>query len=167
MADLPSTPADGNVKVVLAPTIVNPLAPAVAELTSAIDISLYLTSDGFTPGLSEQVIADERLASTATYEQPGRSSRTLDVIYIDNTNAANQATDNEAKDTLIPGESQYLVVRRGKAWDTAFATGDKVSVWPIKAGQYSDLPPEANSVLKTAQKLFVTGEVVDGVVAGA
>lgn len=165
MAELPSTPADGNVKVVLVPTITDAAAPSVAELTAATDLSLYLTSDGFTPGLSEQTVADERLASTATYEQPGRSSRTLDVTYIDNTNSANADTDNEAKDTLVPGSTHYLVVRRGKAWDAAFATGDKVQVWPVKAGQYADQPPEANSVLRTSQKLFVTGEVVTGTVA--
>lgn len=159
MAELPAVPADGNVKVVLVTTIANTAAPTVTELNAGttVDISCYLTSDGFTPSLSEQVIADERLCSTSTYEQPGRHQRSLDVVYIDNTNTAE---DNEAKETLVPGTAQYLVVRRGIAFDTTFAaTTQKVSVWPIKPGQYSDLPPEANSVLKTAQKLFVTGEV--------
>lgn len=162
MADIPSTPADGNVKVLIVPTIADPAAPKLTELNavSAVDISCYLTSDGFTPSLSEQAIADERLCSTQTFEQPGRSSRGLDVVYIDNTNSANAATDNKAKSTLIPGSSAYLVVRRGLPFDAALAaTTQKVSVWPIKPGQYSDLPPEANSVLKTAQKLFVTGPV--------
>jgi hypothetical protein len=167
MAELPAVPADGNVKVVLVTTIADTAAPTVAELNAvtSVDISCYLTSDGFTPSLNEQVIADERLCSTATYEQPGRSQRSLDVVYIDNTNTAE---DNDAKDTLVPGVAQYLVVRRGIAFDTTFvATTQKVSVWPIKPGQYSDLPPEANSVLKTAQKLFVTGEVTVDVAVAA
>lgn len=169
MAELPSTPADGNVKTVLVTALVDPAAPTVTELNAGtvVDISCYLTSDGFSPSLNEQTISDERLCSTATFEQPGRYSRSLDVIYIDNSNTAE---DNDAKETLVPGTAMYLVVRRGIAFDDTFvATTQKVSVWPIKPGQYSDLPPEANSVLKTAQKLFVTGEVqIDvAVAAGA
>jgi len=162
MAELPAVPADGNVKVVLVAAIADPAEPSPTELNGGVDISCYLTSDGFTPSLNEQTISDERLCSTATYEQPGRAQRSLDVVYIDNTNTAE---DNEAKETLVPGTAMYLVVRRGIAFGTTFAaTTQKVSVWPIKAGQYSDLPPEANSVLKTAQKLFVTGEVHTDVV---
>jgi hypothetical protein len=167
MVDLPSTPADGNMSVLLVPAIANPAAPTVAELTAAgvVDISCYLTSDGYTPGLDEQVISDERLCSTQVYEQPGRFTRSLVTIYIDNTNAPNAGTDNKAKGTLVPGSTHSLVVRRGIAFDAAYAAGQTVTVSPIKAGQYNDLPPEANSVLKTSQKQFITGETVTGTVA--
>lgn len=166
MADIPSTPADGNVKVAFVPAIANTSAPTVAELTgaSAIDLSCYLSADGFTPGLDEAVISDDRLCDTETFEQPGRSSRTLQVTYIDNSNTDD---DNEAYETLVPGSTGYIVVRRGKAYDGAFAATDKVDVWPVKAGKYSDLPPEANSVLKVTQKLFVTGRVQDRVAVAA
>lgn len=158
MADILSTPADGNVKVAFVPTIANTSAPTVTELTgaSAVDLSCYLTADGFTPGLDEAVISDDRLCDTETFEQPGRSSRTLQVTYIDNSN-----TDevNDAYEALTPGSTGYVVVRRGKAYDNAFAADDKVDVWPVKCGQQNDMPPEANSVLKVTQKLFVTGRV--------
>jgi hypothetical protein len=164
MVDIPSTPADGNMSVLLAPAIANTAAPTVAELTAAgvVDISCYLTSDGYNPGLDPQVISDSRLCTTQEFEQPGRFTRSMDTTYIDNTNAP---TDNKAKDTLTPNSAHFLVVRRGIAFDTAYAAGQVVTVWPIKAGQYNDLPPEANSVLKTSQKQFVTGEVVYGTVA--
>lgn len=170
MANIPSTPADGNMSVLLVPEVADPAAPTVTELTAAgvVDISCYLTSDGYTPGLDEQVVNDERLCSTQVFEQPGRHSRTLDVIYIDNTNSPNATTDNEAKATLIPGSTHYLVVRTGLPFDDPYAADQEVEVTPIKAGQYRKQPPEANSVLKIAQKLFITGPVVTGtVVAGA
>lgn len=169
MADIPSTPADGNMSVLLVPEIADPAAPTVTELTATgvVDISCYLTSDGYTPGLDEQVVNDERLCSTQVFEQPGRHSRTLDVIYIDNTNSPNATTDNQAKETLIPGSTHYLVVRTGLPFDDPYAADQEVEVTPIKAGQYRKQPPEANSVLKIAQKLFITGPVVTGtVVAG-
>lgn len=168
MVDIPSTPADGNVSVIVVDAIADPTAPTVAELTAVgvVDISCYLTSDGYTPSLDEQVVADERLCSTQVYEQPGRFTRSLDTIYIDNTNSPNEATDNEAKDTLVPGSTHFLVVRRGIAFDAAYAAAQKVWVTPIKCGQYQDQPPEANSVLKTAQKQFITGNSVLATVAG-
>jgi hypothetical protein len=159
MPDIPSTPADGNVKVMWVTAITNTSAPTALELNAASskDLSCHLTADGFTPGLDEQTITDTRLCETETFEQPGRTSRTLALQYIDNSNTA---LDNTAFSTLVPGTAGFLAVRRGKPYDTAFAAADKVDVWPVKAGKYSDLPPEANSVLKVAQKMFVTGRVI-------
>lgn len=158
MTDIPAVPADGNVLALLVTTIADTANPTVDELTAltVVDISCYLTSDGLNPSLSEQTISDERLCSTATYEQPGRSQRSLSVTYIDNTNTGDA---NDCKETLVPGTDLYLVLRRGIAYSTAVAASQVVSVWPITAGQYDDMPPEANSVLKTRQKLFVTGAV--------
>lgn len=158
MAEIPSTPADGNVAVWLVPAIADTTAPKLTEISASgsVDISCYLTSDGYTTSLDQQVISDERLCSTEVFEQPGRVTRGLDVIYIDNTNSPNETTANKAKETLVPGSVHYVVVRRGVAFDEPFAVGQKVTVTPVKAGQYNDMPPEANSVLKTGQKLFIT-----------
>lgn len=166
MADLPSTPADGNVKVVWVPTIADPDAPTVSEVTGAgaEDVSCYLTGAGWNPGLSEQTVTDERLCSTETFEQVGRSQRTLTIQYIDNPTSA---TDNVAFETFVPGTTGYFVVRRGESYDTELASADVVDVWPVAAGQYSPLPPEANSVLKVDQKMFVTGAVRIGVAVAA
>jgi hypothetical protein len=162
MADIPSTPADGNTLVKLVTAIADTSAPKVAtelNAASSVDISCYLTASGWKPSLSEQVVTDERLCSTQTYEQKGRSQRGLDAEYIDNTNSPNAATFNKAKDTLVPGTPMYVVVRTGLPYTTALAAGQKVTVYPITPGEYSELPPEANSVFKIAQKLFVTGQV--------
>lgn len=165
MALIPSTPADGNVAVWLVPAIADTTKPKLTEISAvtAVDISCYLTSDGYTTSLDQQVIADERLCSVETFEQPGRVTRSLSVVYIDNTNSPNSTTANKAKDTLKPGSVHYVVVRRGKAFDAPFAVGDKVTVTPVKAGEYDDMAPEANSVFKTGQKLFVTERTHTGV----
>lgn len=164
MASVPSTPADGMVKVVYVPTIADPSAPTSTELTgaSAKDISCYLTADGWTNGVDEQVITDDRMCSTQTFEQPGRYSENLTIKYIENPTSS---TDNVAAVTLVRGTVGYLVERRGVAYDTALAAADKVIVRPIKAGVQKHLAPEANSVLKIEQKVFITGAVVSATVA--
>lgn len=159
MTEIPSTPADGNTLVLLLPTFADPAAAKLTETASGVDISCYLTASGWKPSLAEQVTVDERLCSTETYEQPGRSTNSLEVEYIDNTNSENDATFNVAKETLVPHAPQFVLIRTGKPYATPLAVGDKVKIYPIKAGQYNELPPEANSVLKIGQKLFVTGPV--------
>ena len=159
MTEIPSTPADGNALVLLVSTFAGTDAPKVTETASAVDISCYLTASGWKPSLAEQVTTDERLCSTETYEQPGRSTNSLEIEYIDNTNSENDTEFNKAKDTLVPRAPQFILTRTGKPYATPLAVGDKVKIYPIKPGQYNELPPEANSVLKIGQKLFVTGPV--------
>lgn len=156
---IPSTNADGNVKVLWVPAISNPAAPTVAELTAVgvKDLSCYLTSDGWTPGLDEATISDDRLCDTQTYEKPGRSSRSLALKYIENPT---DPTNDVAFVTLVPGSTGNFVIRKGLPYTTAIAAAQKVDVWPVQLGQQDSQPPEANSVLKAAQKAFVTGPVL-------
>lgn len=159
-----SVPADGNLKVAWVPTIADTAAPTATELTGAstIDLSCYLTPDGFTPGGDEQVVADDRLCSTQSFEQPGRFTDTLDVIYVHG-----DTDDNAAYETLKHHTSGYIVARWAKPYDAAFASADVVDVYPVTCGKQNKQPPEANSVLRCAQKLFVTGAVQRDVAVGA
>jgi len=169
MAEIPSTPADGNVLVLLVPAIADTSAPKLTEMSGSgvVDISCYLTGSGLKPSNSTATINDDRLCSREVYELPGRATNSLEVEYIDNTNAPNSTTDNKAKDTLVPRSRQYLVIRRGKAYETPLAVGDKVTIYPIMADDYNEMAPEANSVLKIGQKLFVTGPTKKSVALAA
>lgn len=161
MADIPSTPSDGNVKTVLVSAIADTSVPKITELNavSAVDVSCYLTPDGFALTVDQATIADERLCSTETFGQPGRKTYGLTLTGIDNTNSDNEDDSNELVDTLVEGASLYLVRRRGKPFDEDFATGDKVTVIPFKPGVKQDVAPEANSVIRSTWTSFVTGTV--------
>jgi hypothetical protein len=161
MADIPSTPSDGNVATWLVPAIANTEAPTVAELTGAgvVDISCYLTPDGFALTVDQATITDERLCSTETYGKPGRKTYGLTLTGIDNTNSPDEDTANELVDTLVEGAGQYLVRRRGIAFDTPAAAGQKVTVIPFQPGVKQDVAPEANSVIRSTWTSFVTGSV--------
>lgn len=170
MADIPSTPADGNIKTVLVTTLADTGAPKLTELTggTVTDISCYLTPGGFALTTDQATITDERECSTEVFGQPGRKTYSLALTGIDNTNSANEGDSNELVDALVEGQQVYAVRRRGKAFDEAFATGDKVTVIPFKAGVKSEVAAEANSVLRSVWASFITGgvEVDVAVVAG-
>ncbi|MGW8565655.1 phage tail tube protein [Isoptericola sp. NPDC055881] len=169
MVDIPSTPFDGNMAVWLVPAIANPAAPTVAEITAGVDISCYLTPDGYAPTADQATITDDRLCSRETYGQPGRKTRGLTLTGIDNTNSVHETEFNELVDTLVEGTEMYVVRRRGLPYETAIAASQKVSVLPIKPGMKQDVAPEANSVTRSTWPTFVTGQGHDDVevVAGA
>jgi len=168
MADIPSTPSDGNVATWLVPSIADPKAPKLSEITAGTDVSCYLTPDGFALTVDQATITDERLCSTESFGQPGRKTYSLTLQGIDNTNSANEATHNELVDTLVEGTNMFLVRRRGVPFDDAFAAGDKVTVIPFKPGVKQDVAPEANSVIRSSWTGFVSGSVqVEVAVAAA
>lgn len=162
MADVPSTPSDGNVKIAVVTTIADPEEPTVAELTAGtvVDISCYLTGDGWAPGGSQNTVEDRRLCSVQIYGTPGTASYSLELTYIENPQSS---TDNDAFDALDPGTLVYIVERRGIAYDTAFAAGQKVTVHPVRPGIHRQLPPEQDSQLKVAQTMFYAGDKLTNV----
>lgn len=153
--------SDGAVKVVWVPTLADPSAPTLTEVTAAtaLDLSCFLTADGLTTGGDEQVITDERLCSKQTFEQPGRHTDTLSIKYVYNQQAAPAAADNEAFETLKHLTEGYIVQRWGDDYATAFAAGDVVDVVPVTCGKQMKMPPEANSKLKIEQRMFVRNAV--------
>lgn len=164
---LPSTPADGNMLVLLLPDVedLHAITLAEAKAASAVDISCYLAGGGYAPSLDEQVISDERLCDRQTREAPGRHSRGLDLTYIDNTNAVDAADINKAVEALIPGSRHVVFVRRGLPFETPVAAGQTYTAYRVTSGQYNEVPPESNSVLKVSQKQFVGGTAVRETVA--
>ncbi|WP_207760065.1 hypothetical protein [Bifidobacterium scaligerum] len=157
---VPSTPIDGKVKTVFVPALANPAAPTVTEMTadSVIDISCYLTGDGWALTTGQDSIDDDRECSTQTFQQPGRKTTdNTTVTVIDNTNTEIEADSNKAVEAMQEGATGYFVRRRGKDFDVAFAAGDKVSVFPVKFGEKQPVATEANSVIRSTIPFTVTG----------
>lgn len=167
MADVPSTPADGNIKTVLVPAIADINAPTVTELTATgvVDISCYLTPGGFAFTIEQATITDERECDTITRAKPGRKTPTLQLTGIDNTNSDNATTDNKMADALEENSHWFVVRRRGKAFDEPFAASDVVAVTEFDTGVGSEVAAEANSVLRSLWNTFVNAHEPKAVVA--
>ncbi|MEU4640827.1 hypothetical protein [Micromonospora sp. NPDC023814] len=153
-----SVPSDGTLRIDFVPTLADPAAPKVTELSAVgvQSLDVYITGDGWAPGGDQAVTADSRIASTQDFEQPGRKTKTLNVTYVHNPD---DPTNNEAYLTLAEGVTGYIVARYGVPRAQAYAAGDLVDVWPITAGEPMKQWNGANSVHTAAQKLFVTNQV--------
>ncbi|KUM31572.1 hypothetical protein AQ436_00070 [Arthrobacter sp. EpRS66] len=158
MAEIPSTPYDGNYKAVFVATLADLNAISAAAVTAGDDLSCYFTGDGLQITVDEQTITDERMCSRSTFEKRGRKTHAIQTTYIDNTNSVAHASSNLATETLAEGTVGYLVTRRNKAYEDAFAAADIVRAYPVEAGFQAEVPGEANSVTRITQKLFVTGD---------
>ncbi|MCM1011899.1 hypothetical protein [Brevibacterium sp. XM4083] len=161
MAEIPSTPADGNFKVVYVPAIADTTAPKLSELNAdgALDISCYLTGDGWNPTKEQATIADPRLCSRQEFGRPGRKTPGLSITVIDNTNSDNATDANEAVETITERSQGYFVERIGVPYEEPFAAGQKVSIYPATAGEKQLLAPEANSVTRSTIPQFIFADV--------
>ena len=166
MSNIPSTPADGNVKTTIVTTIASITGPTVTELTAgtAKEISCYITAGGFALTLDQEAIADDRECDTFTAQQPGRvTAGSPTVTVIDNTGTALAPTNNVAAEALTG--TVYIVRRYGLAHDTAYASTQKVDVFKVTVGKKQRIQPEANSVLRSTFPLFVQDYAQDVAVA--
>ncbi|MEO3929238.1 hypothetical protein ABGB07_36115 [Micromonosporaceae bacterium B7E4] len=162
-----SVPSDGTLRLTFVQDLADPTAPILAELNAVTsqDLHGYVTGDGWQPTGEQAVVADERIATTQTFEQPGRKTKSLTVVYVHNPD---DPANNEAYLTLAEGTTGYVVSRYAVPRAQAWAAGDIVDVWPITAGEPMKNWNGANSVHTATQRLFVTNQVqVDAVVAAA
>lgn len=162
-----SVPSDGTLRIDFVPTIANTAAPKLTELNAAgaQELAGYVTGDGWAPSGEQATVTDERIASTQTFEQPGRKSKSLTLTYVHNPD---DPTNNEAYITLEEGVTGNIVARYGVPRGQAYAVGDLVDVWPITAGEAMKNWNGANSVHTATQRLFITNQVQNdvAVVAG-
>ena len=163
ITDAPSIPADEHVYIGWVPSIADMSAPSLAsDLANPTDLSCWFTPDGWTPTLNETAATDPRLCSAQVFERPGTYTKSLDVVYIDQTNGGGATPlPNTAKTTLVPNGEGVFIVRRGLAYDDALAEDQTIEMIPVQHGRYNNLPPETNSVLKIGQKMFITGPTVE------
>lgn len=145
--------ADGNVSVLWVP-VVEQDNPALSDLVDAsvLDLTCYLTDEGWDPNLSEDAATDNRLCSTQNFQGPGRVTTDMPLIYVSNPDSP---SDDEAALTLTEGSVGYLVDRRGVPYTQAYAAGDIVTIYKVKLGVQKDGKPTANSPLVIMQNAYL------------
>lgn len=169
---VPATPFDGKMRVDFVAAIADTAKPTVTELNAetTVNLSCYLTLDGWSLTTGQDMISDNRLCSTQTFDIPGRkTSDNKEITVIDNTNSELADTQNKAVETLKEGTTGYFVVRRGLDFDTEYAAGQKVSVYPVRMGEKQYVSGEENSVIRSKIPFGITGpwHTDDAVVADA
>lgn len=141
MADIP---VDGNTRVAWVPAIANKTAPTTAELGAGLLLQSLVTADGLAGFEPETADVDTTsLASTFNTVTIGRDAFSGTMLRL-----KKQDGTDTAFNTLIRGAAGYIVIRRDILESTAWATSQKVEVYPVVCGQTKRLNPEANTVAR-------------------
>lgn len=159
----------GNETVIFVPALVNPNAPKLTEAGSGATAALNLgyALRGFSPSSDQGSSEDIRLASTQTFENPGRVKSSLDdITYVYDPQAAPGAASNKHYTVLVQGVKGFLIDRRGIPATTPLAVGDKVDVYPVQMGDQRRVgvdPSAEGGKFEIVQKPFVIGLVLKDV----
>jgi hypothetical protein len=143
---------DGMTKVVWATTISNINAPTTTELNAGQDFTPRITPDGLKLDPSTADVDTSSLASTFDTKTVGRIGYDAEVTFKRGTTTP----EDLPFATLKYGVSGYLVVRRGIAYATAWATSQKAEVYPITCGEPQNNAPASNEVMKFTSSMKVT-----------
>ena len=136
--------ADGNTRVAFVPAIASQVAPTTTELNAGTLLQSVITADGLMGFEATTAEVDTTsLASTFNTKTIGRDDFSGTGLRL-----KKQSATDTVFNLLTRGTSGYVVIRRGVAETTAWASTQLVEVYPVTCGQTKYLPPEANSVQK-------------------
>ncbi len=151
MADIP---LDGKVRVGYVPTIANQAAPTTTELNAGLLLQLTLTADGLMGFRPETAAVDtSSLASTFNTSTLGRVSYSNMGLRFKKQDGTDTIWNTFTRATV-----GFIVLRRYIDQATAWASGQKIQVYPIIVAVEADVDPEPNSLGRWESPLFLTAE---------
>jgi hypothetical protein len=134
--------ADGRTRVAWVPTIASTNAPTTTELNAGTLVHSLMTPDGlvgFEPDTAD--VDTSALDSTFNTMVAGRGSFSGTLLRL-----KKQSGVDAVYNALVRDTAGYVVIRRDATASTAWATSDKVEVYPAVLGETRNLAPEANSL---------------------
>lgn len=149
---MPDIVVDGKTRVAYVPTIASLSAPTTTELNAGILLQSTLTASGLAGFQPETATVDtSSLASTFNTAVNGKTSFSGTRLQF-----KKQSGSDTIYDTLTRGTTGYIVIRRSVTESTAWASAQKISVYPIECGEVSHMDPEENSVERYEVPLTMT-----------
>ncbi|OKI22203.1 hypothetical protein [Streptomyces sp. CB03911] len=154
--------SDGKTRVVWLPSISSLTAPTAAELNAAADFTQRITPDGLKKDPTTASVDTGSIASRTDTEEVGRVKWDIEVTFKIGTTP----TDQLPYTTLTLGTHGFMVCRHDIDFETAFAAGQVVEVYPVACGQRARKAAAANEVSKFMSPMKLTAAAsIDSVVA--
>lgn len=153
---MPAFNSDGNTKLWFVPTISNTSAPTTSELNAGTALEGFTTPDGWDAGTSTDTVDTTTLAGGDNTEDVGRRTDAPSLTYYA------QGVPGTSPDSVFTGNAAgYMVERIGIAATTAWASSQKLRVFPVKA-KHLKRPATAKNARATVVVEFVkTAAAVD------
>lgn len=143
---------DGQIKVYFTASIANKAAPTTAELNAGTDLSNFITKDGLQVPANQNMVDNASLAETYDAQVPGSFGGPLTI-----TGIRDNVTDT-AWNLFTYNLTGFIVVRRGAASSGAWASTNKVEVYPIQSHEPLPLQTASNEQGRFTVTLAVTSQ---------
>jgi hypothetical protein len=151
---LDSTPAssqsDGRWKINTTPIGSNALSVAILNGGTSKSVTYSFTPDGFNYQVTQATVTDARLTLATDLTRPGKKGETLELKYVDSTDA------NSAAVLFTEGSTGQFTIRRGIDNATAWTVGQKVDVITYVLGAQRPDAPVENGVDTISQTAYIT-----------
>ncbi|MDP9145663.1 MAG: hypothetical protein M3N43_13405 [Actinomycetota bacterium] len=141
---------DGRVRVTWCTAISSIAAPTTTELNNGTLIQGYITPDGLDISASTGKVDVSNLGSTYTTTKAGRRGFDISIKF-------HHESGTDVPYNLFPYNTDgYIVVRRGTLATTAWASTDKVEVYPINTGEAQQEKPAVDGTWDFTSPMFVS-----------
>lgn len=144
--------ADGKTRVAFVPAIANIAAPTTTELNAGTLLHYMITADGLT-GLTPETstIPTTSLASKSNTFRNGRVTFEQFTLMLKKQDGVDTVYN-----LLVRGLTGFLTVRNSIDVDTAWASTQKLRVYPIEVGEAGWIDPEPDSLERYQVPMTVT-----------
>lgn len=142
---------DGRVRVSWL-TAVTLAAPTVAELNAGTALEDKITPDGLNIAASTNGVDVSNLKSTFTTMRAGRRSFDVSVTF------HHDDVSDTAYNLFIYRMTGFLAVRRGIDATTAWASTQKIEVYPLDTGERSEVPPKPDGTWDEVVPFFLMAD---------
>lgn len=143
---------DGRVRVTWMTACANIAAPTTTELNAGTQLETLITPDGLNISASTNAVDVSNLASTFTTNRAGRRSFDISIMF------HHDGTSDVAFNLLPYRTNGFLAVRRGIDRTTAFASTQRVEVYPLEAGEPSEATPQPDGVWDFSVPFYLTAD---------
>jgi len=157
----PAVDQTGNLTVWWVPAISDLAAPKAATeigAATAYRVTYSFVPGGYNPDGTQEKLTDDRLTSPTSRESLGKTTRTLDLEYV------NSSTAGSAAVVLVEGLTGFIVERRSVPQTTLAAAAQKVTTYAVTLGAQIDSPPDGTGKFRIKQATAVSS-VTKGVLA--
>ncbi|MEU5091722.1 hypothetical protein [Streptomyces sp. NPDC021356] len=164
----------GRIAIIFAPTVVNPKAPSIAEITAGVNLSDYVTRDGLKTPSSGNTIDAADIGSRFNKTAPGTYGGDAAELT---AHRDSKSTTDLAWTTLTQDTAGFLIVARsGLGQDATTGLGtklgpakaaDRVEVYPVTVISRAMADTGDNETAKFTASLAITGEPAQDAVVAA
>jgi len=145
-----SSQSDGRWRLTDVPAGSNALSVAILSGATSKPFTYSLTPDGFAWDTAQATVEDKRLTLTQDLSRPGKTTETLELTYVDSTDA------NSAAVLFVAGKVGQFNVRRGIDNATAFTVGQLADVITYILGVQRPQAPTENGLDLIKQTVYIT-----------